>query len=92
MKKSQSSKHPVFNSIKDELLYIKSRLQNLEKDKRQLLKRKQVLENQTTEVMPVINQLGTEQKIALFLDLFKGRTDVYANRWQNSKERSGPKK
>lgn len=89
MNKFQSSKYPEFNSTKDELLYIKSRLQDLEKDMQQLLQRKQVLEDQTNEVIPFNNQLGTEQKIALFIDLFKGRTDVFANRWQNSKGRSG---
>lgn len=88
MDKFQSSKHSEFNTAKDELLHIESRLQYLEKDKQQLLQRKQVLENQKNEVTPA-SQLGTDQKIALFLALFKGRTDVFANRWQNSKGRSG---
>ncbi len=89
MKKFQSSKHTEFNNAKDELLYIKSRLQYLEKNKQQLLHRKQILENQKNEVVPANTLLGTDQKITLFLKLFKGRTDVFASRWQNSKGRSG---
>jgi hypothetical protein len=33
--------------------------------------------------------LTTEQKIALFRKLFRGRSDVYPVRWQNSAGRSG---
>jgi len=33
--------------------------------------------------------LSVDQKITLFKRLFKGREDVYATRWQNSKGRSG---
>ena len=33
----------------------------------------------------VNQQSGSEAKIELFMSLFKGRTDVYAKRWQNSK-------
>ena len=33
--------------------------------------------------------LSVDQKITLFKGLFKGREDVYATRWQNSKGRSG---
>jgi len=89
MKKIHSSKHPEFNNAKDELLYIKSRIQDLEKDKQQLLRRQRALENQTNEVIPANHRLGTDQKITLFLNLFQGRTDIFANRWQNSKGRSG---
>jgi superfamily II DNA or RNA helicase len=38
----------------------------------------------------VINQYSPkEEKIALFMSLFKGRSDVYAKRWQNKKGKSG---
>ncbi|MEW8073669.1 MAG: hypothetical protein AB2826_24940, partial [Candidatus Thiodiazotropha sp.] len=30
-----------------------------------------------------------EQKIAVFRNLFRGRTDIFANRWQNQRGRSG---
>jgi hypothetical protein len=37
-----------------------------------------------------INQYSPkEDKIALFMSLFKGRSDVYAKRWQNKKGKSG---
>ncbi len=38
----------------------------------------------------VINQYSPkEDKIALFMSLFKGRSDVYAKRWQNKKGKNG---
>ncbi len=37
----------------------------------------------------VNQQSGSEDKIELFMSLFKGRTDVYAKRWRNSKGQSG---
>ncbi len=63
MNKFQPSRLPEFNSTKDELLYIKSRLQDLEKDKQQLLRRQQTLENHTNEVILTNTQLGKDQKI-----------------------------
>lgn len=42
-----------------------------------------VIETRTHEALTV------NQKVALFKQLFKGRTDVFATRWQNSKGRSG---
>ena len=78
-----------FNSSKDELLYINSRLHDMEKEKQQLLQRKQTLESQNQQNLSVATQLSTEQKVSLFLDLFKGRTDIFATRWENSKGHSG---
>ncbi len=37
----------------------------------------------------VNQQSRSEAKIDLFMSLFRGRTDVYAKRWQNSKGQSG---
>ena len=81
--------HPKFNNTKDELLHINSRLHNIEKEKQQLLQRKQTLENQNQQNLSVATQLSTKKKVSLFLTLFKGRSDLFANRWQNSKGRSG---
>ena len=33
--------------------------------------------------------MNAEQRIALFRDLFRGRDDVYAVRWENTNGRSG---
>jgi len=37
----------------------------------------------------VYKNSSKEEKIALFMSLFKGRNDVYAQRWQNKKGQSG---
>ena len=46
-------------------------------------KTRQIIETRTLESLTV------DQKVALFKQLFKGRADVFATRWQNSKGRSG---
>ena len=46
-------------------------------------KTRQVIDTRTLESLTI------NQKIALFKQLFKGRADVFATRWQNSKGRSG---
>ncbi|WDE14690.1 DEAD/DEAH box helicase family protein [Thalassomonas haliotis] len=33
--------------------------------------------------------LTPEQKVNIFTDLFRGRKDIYANRWENKQQRSG---
>lgn len=38
---------------------------------------------------PVTRYSENDEKIALFMSLFKGRTDVYAKKWQNKKGFSG---
>jgi len=38
---------------------------------------------------PVTQYSQSHEKIALFMSLFKGRTDVYAKKWQNKKGSSG---
>ncbi len=40
-------------------------------------------------VKPVHHYSGKEDKIELFMSLFKGRNDVYAKRWENRKGQSG---
>ena len=41
------------------------------------------------QVKPSAHPLHTDQKVLLFQSLFKGRADIFANRWQNKQERSG---
>ncbi|WP_414689235.1 MULTISPECIES: TOTE conflict system archaeo-eukaryotic primase domain-containing protein [unclassified Neptuniibacter] len=38
---------------------------------------------------PVSNSYSPEQKIEIFRSLFRGRTDIFATRWQNKQGRSG---
>ena len=77
------------NNTEKELHSIKLRLQQLEDEKQQLLQRQDALNNLSKHDKPEANQLSTDQKVHLFKELFKGRTDIFANRWQNSKGRSG---
>ncbi|NOQ81362.1 MAG: DEAD/DEAH box helicase [Methylophaga sp.] len=77
------------NNTEEELHSIKLRLQQIEEEKQQLLQRQEALNNLSTYDKPEANHLDTDQKVHLFQELFKGRTDIFANRWQNSKGRSG---
>ncbi|MCP5207866.1 MAG: DEAD/DEAH box helicase family protein [Hahellaceae bacterium] len=78
--------------LEQELAQIEERLLVLEKEKNQLLSRKQTLQNERSSVSldPHKGELLTiDQKVALFSSLFKGRTDVYSLRWENKQGRSG---
>ena len=68
-----------------ELDKIDAELAQLELDKQSLLSRRAVL---VSSISPQL-QFNTSQKIALFIQLFRGRQDIFANRWQNKQERSG---
>ncbi|NOQ93008.1 MAG: hypothetical protein GQ547_00055, partial [Methylophaga sp.] len=72
-----------------ELRNIGIRLKELEGEKQQLLQRQKILNDQRAQTKPIVNQLHTDQKVLLFQSLFKGRTDIFANRWQNKQGRSG---
>jgi superfamily II DNA or RNA helicase len=78
---------PDRSAAKDELNAIDSRLAELENEKLRLLQRKQALLHASQPYPQVI--LSAEQKVQLFRDLFRGRTDVFAVRWQNSQGRHG---
>lgn len=67
---------------------IDARLAELDEEKKQLL----ALREQLREPSPVSSDSNSylpEQKIAIFRNLFRGRTDIFANRWQNKQGRSG---
>jgi len=77
-------KHEGFQSIAE----IDSRLVALEQEKKQLL----ALREQFQQPSPNTSDsplYSPEQKIAIFRGLFRGRTDIFANRWQNKQGRSG---
>ncbi len=73
-----------FNNLAD----IDARLVEIEHEKSQLLARKKELlqppPSYTSDAL-----LTKDQKIAIFRDLFRGRQDIFANRWQNKQGRSG---
>lgn len=81
---------PVFSgptAAQEEQQAIDKRLVELEAQKQQLLQRKLAL----LHTPPVKAQLilSPEQKLQLFRDLFRGRTDLFAVRWQNAQGRQG---
>ncbi|MEJ2177217.1 MAG: DEAD/DEAH box helicase family protein [Gammaproteobacteria bacterium] len=67
---------------------IDSRLSDLEQEKQQLIALRSKLQKSKT-APPVSDSFSPEQKIAIFRNLFRGRTDIFANRWQNQRGRSG---
>lgn len=77
-------KHENFQSIAE----IDSRLVALEQEKKQLLALREQLQQppSNTSDSPLYSP---EQKIAIFRGLFRGRADIFANRWQNKQGRSG---
>nr|WP_078487669.1 DEAD/DEAH box helicase [Solemya velesiana gill symbiont] len=67
---------------------IEARLDELEQEKQRLIElREQLRTPKSTASAP--NPLTPEQKITIFSCLFRGRTDIFANRWQNRQGRSG---
>lgn len=81
----------------DEAGQIRSRLRELEQERKTLEERLRELELAKTEpieaapaVASVTNNSPAADKVALFRSLFGGRTDVFPARWDNLKtERSG---
>ena len=70
------------------IIDIDARLSELEDEKKQLL----ALREQLQQPSPIAHDskfYTPEQKIAIFKGLFRGRTDIFANRWQNKQGRSG---
>lgn len=67
---------------------IDARLNELGQEKQQLISlREELLKS---KLIPTISEVfSKEQKIAVFRSLFRGRTDIFANRWQNQQGRSG---
>lgn len=81
------------NNMRNEIETIEQRLAELEFERNGLIKRRDVLiqefESEQGGKTNISLTLPVNQKIALFKKLFKGRTDVFAKRWQNATGRSG---
>lgn len=67
---------------------IDAQLAELEQEKNQLLALREQLQ-QPSPIAPDSKLYTPDQKIAIFRGLFRGRTDIFANRWQNKQGRSG---
>lgn len=67
---------------------IDARLIELEREKQQLIALREELQKPKT-TPSFSDSFSPEQKIAIFRSLFRGRTDIFANRWQNQQGRSG---
>lgn len=81
-----------------ELEQIDKRLLELEQEKAALLSQKKQLLEQAFSYREIDNnssqkfhnyKLSTDQKVELFAQLFHGRKDIYATRWENKQGRSG---
>nr|WP_221628083.1 hypothetical protein [Teredinibacter franksiae] len=70
------------------IIGINARLSELEEEKNQLLALREQLQ-QPSPISPDSNSYTPEQMITIFRGLFRGRTDIFANRWQNKQGRSG---
>ncbi|SFJ75053.1 TOTE conflict system archaeo-eukaryotic primase domain-containing protein [Methylophaga sulfidovorans] len=66
---------------------IDHRLAELENEKQQLLTLRGALRSAQNERS--VQTFTPEQKVALFRQRFRGREDIFANRWQNQQGRSG---
>ena len=61
---------------------IDKRLTEISAEKETLLRlRKQLLQQQSSPSNP----LSSEEKLCIFQSLFKGRSDIFATRWENQK-------
>ncbi len=66
---------------------IDNRLAELENEKQQLLALREAL--RSAQNGRSVQVFTPEQKVALFRQRFRGREDIFANRWQNQQGRSG---
>jgi len=72
---------------------IDEKLADLERERNYLIKKREAIISENLIVqgdntsIPIT--LSVNHKVKLFKRLFKGRSDVFANRWQNAKGRSG---
>ena len=79
------------SSINEQLKAIDKELVDLENRKQVLIERKARLEKTRQSQNPSnTNKISAEERISIFTELFKGRSDVFALKWENPKSgRSG---
>ena len=74
---------------KSEIESINIKLTSLELEKNALIEKRDALLQQSSNTQVITTELSVNQKVALFQKLFQGRSDIFANRWENAKGRSG---
>ena len=67
---------------------IDARLAELDLEKQQLIALKETLQKTPPNSL-ISNSFSLQQKVAIFSNLVRGRTDIFANRWNNQQGRSG---
>jgi len=77
------------NEINNEIESINHKLASLELEKKTLIEKRDTLLQQSSNIQVVTTELSVNQKVALFQMLFRGRPDIFAHRWENTKGRSG---
>lgn len=77
------------NEINDKIESINHKLASLELEKKALIEEKEDLLQLSSNQQVVTTELSVNQKVTLFQKLFKGRSDIFANRWENAKGRNG---
>ncbi len=73
----------------DEIESINHKLASLELEKKALIEKREALLQPSSNPQSIATELSVNQKVALFQKLFRGRSDIFANRWENTKGRSG---
>jgi hypothetical protein len=64
-------------------------LAELEQEKQQLITLREELKK-SKPAPPISDSFSPEQKIAIFRNLFRGRIDIFANRWQKHQPLAKP--
>jgi hypothetical protein len=77
------------SNINIEIESINQKLVALELEKKTLIKKRDTLLQPSSNIQVVTTELSVNQKVALFQKLFRGRPDIFAHRWENTKGRSG---
>ena len=79
------SRHDEADRIRRRLAAIADERQKLEARLRRLLKAGTIAQGAPISDGAVTNQSEASEKIALFRSLFRGREDVFAQRWENAR-------
>jgi len=77
------------NEINDKIESINHKLAELGLEKKALIEKREALLQQSSNPQVAATELSANQKVVLFQKLFRGRSDIFANRWESSKGRSG---
>lgn len=84
---------PSIIKVRDRLKIIDQELAQIEQQKLDLHAEREILISSHAEAKNDLPEqsktLSTNEKVQLFKRLFRGRVDIFANRWQSNKGRSG---